>query len=133
MASIVTSRSLRDGPAASRSEGTPTTQAIGALLVRAHGAVTRLTPVRLRSATGLTDAALFEFFDVQHSLYARRPSTLRIQRTDAGADQALEIETLEGQFIRLAFRSSALPEQLDGLAPGEACLDERSCVRSFRS
>ena len=47
------------------------------------------------------------------------PAPYAIQQTDIGAVQALEIETLDGQFIRLAFRATALPEQLDGLAPGE--------------
>jgi hypothetical protein len=89
------------------------------------GAVTLLTHVRLKSATHVVDAARFEFLDEGPSLCARRPCALRIQQTDIGAVQALEIETLEGQFIRLAFRATALPEQLDGLAPGEVDLGER--------
>lgn len=88
--------------------------------VAAHGAVTRATPVRLKSASSLVEAARFEFLDDQPPLDVCRPSVFRIQRTDDGMVQALEIETQEGQFIRLAFRSSALPEQLDGLAAGEA-------------
>jgi hypothetical protein len=75
--------------------------------------------------TRVIDAARFEFLNGAPSLCARRPCALRIQQTDAGAVQALEIETLEGQFVRLAFRAVALPEQLDGLAPGEAELSER--------
>jgi len=44
---------------------------------------------------------------------------MRIQETDIGLAQALEIDGLDDQFIRLAFRATAMPEQLDGLAPGE--------------
>jgi hypothetical protein len=44
---------------------------------------------------------------------------LRIQQTDVCVDQALEFDVPDGQFIRPAFRATALPEQLDGLAPGE--------------
>ena len=88
-------------------------------VVDSGGAVTRSTQVRLKSATQVVDAALFEFLDEGQSLCARRPYAIRTQQTDIGAVQALEIETLEGRFIRLAFRATALPEQLDGLAPGE--------------
>lgn len=56
------------------------------------------------------------------SLCAVRPCVLRVQ-TDDGAQRALEIETADGGFIRLAFRATALPEQLDGIAPGELMAD----------
>jgi hypothetical protein len=52
------------------------------------------------------------------SLCAVRPCVIRVQEED-DAERALEIETAGGEFIRLAFRATALPEQLDGLAPGE--------------
>lgn len=94
-------------------------------VVDSGGALTRWRQVRLKSATHVVDAALFEFLDEGQSFCARRPCTLRIQQTDVGAVQALEIETLEGQFIRLAFRATALTEQLDGLAPDEVHLSER--------
>jgi hypothetical protein len=45
-----------------------------------------------------------------------------------GAECALEVDTAEGAFIRLAFRATALPEQLDGIAPGEMA-DEASTAR----
>ncbi len=48
---------------------------------------------------------------------------MRIQQTDIGLVQALEIDGPDGQFIRLAFRATAMPEQLDGLAPGELTAD----------
>ena len=91
---------------------------------RPWGRLTRWTEVRLKSATHVVDAALIEFLDEGPSLCARRPCALRIQQTDIAAVQALEIETLEGQFIRLAFRATALPEQLDGLAPSEVDVSE---------
>jgi hypothetical protein len=43
---------------------------------------------------------------------------MRVQSEDRG-DRALEAETADGVFIRLAFRAPAFPEQLDGLAPAE--------------
>jgi hypothetical protein len=94
-------------------------------VVDSGGTLTRWRQVRLKSATHLVDAALFEFLDEGQSFCARRPCALRIQQTDVGAVQALEIETLEGQFIRLAFRATVLTEQLDGLAPDEVHLSER--------
>jgi hypothetical protein len=53
------------------------------------------------------------------SLCAPRPRAVRVQQTDEGAEAALEIETASGAFIRVAFRATALPDQLDGVAPRE--------------
>src|SRR5574339_882640 len=53
------------------------------------------------------------------SLCAPQPRGLRVQQTLEGAEVALEIDTASGALIRLAFRATALPEQLDGLAPKE--------------
>lgn len=53
------------------------------------------------------------------SLYAPRPRTLRVQETEEGIERALEIETVDGALIRIAFRAAARPDELDGLAPGE--------------
>lgn len=57
------------------------------------------------------------------SLCGPRPSAVRVQEADDGAEWALEIETADGGFIRVAFRATALPEQLDGLAPGEVAIE----------
>ena len=100
-------------------------------VVDTGGAVTRWTPVRLKSARHVGDAALFEFSGERPSLYVRRPGALRIQHTDIGAVQALEIDTLDSQFIRLAFRATALPEQLDGLAPSELSCSKRRTERTI--
>ena len=51
------------------------------------------------------------------------PAPCASRRQISGVVQALEIDAPDGQFIRLAFRATALPEQLDGLAPGELTAD----------
>jgi hypothetical protein len=48
---------------------------------------------------------------------------VRVQEANDGAEWALEIDTAEGAFMRIAFRATALPEQLDGIAPGELRAD----------
>jgi hypothetical protein len=47
------------------------------------------------------------------------PSSLRVRKTDEGADRGLEIVDGEGVCTRVRFRAAANPEMLDGLAPGE--------------
>jgi hypothetical protein len=49
------------------------------------------------------------------------PRSVRVEQTDRGAECALEIQTAAGGLFRLAFRATALPEELDGMAPGEVC------------
>jgi hypothetical protein len=53
------------------------------------------------------------------SVCAPQPRAIRVQQTDEGAEAGLEVETAAGALIRLAFRATALPDQLDGLAPKE--------------
>jgi hypothetical protein len=53
------------------------------------------------------------------SLCAPRPRAIRIQTTVEGAETALEVETASGTFMRVAFRATVMPEQLDGIAPAE--------------
>ena len=60
------------------------------------------------------------------SLCAPRPCVIRVQETDRRAVCALEVETVDGAFIRVAFRAVALPEQLDGIAPHE--LDDEPLI-----
>jgi hypothetical protein len=62
------------------------------------------------------------------SLSAPRPSAVRVQETEDGAQYALEVDTADEAFIRLAFRATARPDQLDGIAPGELA-DEISALR----
>lgn len=86
-------------------------------VVDARGTVARSAPIALKSAAASADTATLEFLGDARSVCVHRPSNLRIQLTNIGVDQALEFDVPDGQFIRLAFRSTALPEQLDGLAP----------------
>jgi hypothetical protein len=41
-----------------------------------------------------------------------------------GAERALEVETADGALLRLSFRATALPEQLDGMTAGELVDDK---------
>ena len=47
------------------------------------------------------------------------PRALAIDRRENGADSALELDAAGGEFVRLMFRATARPEELDGLAPAE--------------
>ena len=87
-------------------------------MVDARRTARRFDQRRLKSTTLTVDAVRLEFLDEQN-LCARHPCGLRIQQTAAGLMEALEIDTVEGEFIRLAFRATARPEELDGMAPGE--------------
>lgn len=49
----------------------------------------------------------------------RAPRTLGVDRRDDGAERALEIDAAEGEFVRMVFRATALPEEVDGIAPAE--------------
>jgi hypothetical protein len=83
--------------------------------------VTRVPSAALKAATlenGDSGPILRMTFLNGVSLCAVRPCVVRVQ-TDDGAERALEVETADGGFIRLAFRATALPEQLDGVAAGE--------------
>jgi dienelactone hydrolase len=90
----------------------------GALMTHIQSAT--LKSVRLES--GASGPVLRITFGNGISLCAAQPRILRVQ-TDDGAERALEVETADGGFIRLAFHATALPEQLDGIAPGELMAD----------
>ena len=47
------------------------------------------------------------------------PTSLRLRQTEEGADRGLEIVDDEGVCTRVRFRAAAIPEMVDGLAPGE--------------
>lgn len=47
------------------------------------------------------------------------PRALRVDTREDGAERALEIEAAGGEFVRLVFRVTALPEEVDGTAPAE--------------
>lgn len=93
-----------------------------------HGRpVTRVPSVAIRSVSLEEDAAqrvVRVTFGNGLSLCAPRPSAVRVQTTeDDGADGALEIETVTGGFVRVAFLATARAEELDGVAPGEVTDD----------
>ena len=60
------------------------------------------------------------------SLCAAGPCAIRVQQDEDGRECALEVETVGGAFLRLAFRATALPEELDGIAPGEVAREVSS-------
>ena len=86
------------------------------------------TPVRLVRSVAIRSVTLEESgsdrllritFGDGISLCVPHPCAVRVQRTSDGAECALEVDTLDGAFVRVAFRAIAAPEQLDGVAPGE--------------
>ena len=94
-------------------------------------AVTRIPSEAIRSITleqHVPDPIVRLTFVNGVSLCAPRPCAVRIQENGDDAERALEVETADGALIRLAFRATARPEQLDGIAPGELA-DEVSAVR----
>lgn len=98
-----------------------------AWLATIHG-VERGVPVTCIPSAGLASVTL-NGHDPDHivcltflngaSLSAPRPRAVRVQSAEDGAECALEVETVDDGFLRLAFRATALPEQVDGLAPAE--------------
>jgi hypothetical protein len=83
--------------------------------------VTHIPSVALKSVAlerGVSDPLVRITFVNRVSLCAVRPWAVRVQ-SDDGLTRALEIETAGGGYLRLAFRATALPEQLDGVAPSE--------------
>jgi len=78
----------------------------------------RVTPI---GAPGGHFAIEVRFQDATEpvTVLVRRPTVLRLQDTADGAEQGLDIEDAEGACTRVRFRASALPEVLDGMAPGE--------------
>ena len=98
-----------------------------AWLMTVHGVeqgmpVTRAVSVRLESVALERcgqDYLVRVTFGNGGSLCAPRPRAIRVQQTVEGAEWALEIETADGAFVRLAFRATTMPDQLDGLVHGE--------------
>ena len=54
--------------------------------------------------------------EITHSIQA--PNHVWVERTDAGADAALAIESADGAKTILRLRTAALPETVDGIAGG---------------
>lgn len=85
--------------------------------------VTRVPSVPIHAVTLVSDLAddtLRLTLANGISLCAPRARALRVQETEDGIERALEIETVDGALVRIAFRAAARPDELDGLAPSEA-------------
>ena len=98
-------------------------------LADVRGAQPEAAPVRPRTWRPLAAIALtsppdppairIEFIDgAKVSINA--PRELRLDAREDGAERALEIDRAAGERVRLVFRATALPEELDGIARAEA-------------
>jgi hypothetical protein len=70
----------------------------------------------LRAGTLTISAGRSAVPEITHAIQA--PRHLWVERTDAGADAALAIESADGATTILRLRTAALPETVDGIAPG---------------
>jgi len=69
--------------------------------------------------SGTRAAAIRVTFQGGPTVCVTAPRTLGIDTREDGAERALEIDAAEGTFVRLVFRATALPEEVDGMAPAE--------------
>ena len=53
------------------------------------------------------------------AVVVRHPCAVRVNETPEGAERGLDIDEAKGACTRVRFRATALPETLDGVAPGE--------------
>lgn len=74
--------------------------------------------LELRLAGDEIDAILLRFGDGIGAIQVQAPRAVRVDATERGEETGLEFETPEG-LTRLRFRATALPEELDGMAPSE--------------
>ena len=58
-------------------------------------------------------AAKFDGEQITHSIHSA--TSVRLERTDTGADVAMQIESAEGTTTILRLKTPALPETVDGL------------------
>jgi len=70
----------------------------------------------IRAGTVTISAGRSAVPEITHAIQA--PSHVWVERTDAGADAALEIESADGAKTILRLRTAALPETVDGIARG---------------
>ena len=76
---------------------------VGVSVERGNGAGT-ITISAARSGVG----------QITHTIHS--PTRVWIERTEQGADAALQVESAEGTTTILRFRTAALPETVDGVA-----------------
>ena len=77
-----------------------------------------LAGVDLRLTGTEIDAVLLRFGDGAGAIQVEAPRAVRLDETAPGEEAGLELESADG-LTRLTFRTSALPETLDGIAPSE--------------
>jgi hypothetical protein len=53
------------------------------------------------------------------AIHVEEPQAVRVEETNEGATQALQIDDATGRRLTLRFRVAVAPGALDGLAPGE--------------
>ena len=63
-----------------------------------------------------SDAVCIEFVDGQR-IYVAHPRLIRVQEAANGAERALEINNVDGDLVRIAFRVDALTLEVDDVAP----------------
>jgi hypothetical protein len=73
----------------------------------------------LESVTVAQTGGVHVGFQGGPTVLVEAPRTLGVDRREDGAERALEIETVDAEFVRVTFRATALPEELDGIAPAE--------------
>lgn len=69
--------------------------------------------------TGTRATAIFVNFQGAPAVCVRTPRSLGVDTRKDGVERALEIDGAGGEFVRLVFRATALPEGVDGIAPAE--------------
>ena len=74
--------------------------------------------VELRLVGDEIDAILLRFGNGIGAVQLQAPRAVRVDATERGEETGLDLETPEG-LTRLRFRATALPEELDGMAPSE--------------
>jgi len=98
-----------------------TIQQSGEAFGRTASAEAPLGSVRAtREGSGMSAIEIAFAGDGHVPLRIEHPSALRVRQTGDGGESGLEIVDDEGVSTRVEFRSSARPDMLDGLAPGEA-------------
>ena len=70
----------------------------------------------IRAGTMTISAGRSAVPEITHTIQA--PSRIWVERTDAGADAALAIESADGAKTILRLRTAALPETVDGIVGG---------------
>jgi hypothetical protein len=88
---------------------------------RVHPAAPRRVEVNERPLLSIdsdaADGIVFRFDE--RSVRIDAPKALRVEETEDGVVQGIELEDWSGERASLRFRVAARPEALDGIAPGE--------------